>query len=87
MCSLDKFILRSNGAQKLLDIVVVIAEALTYVLSWMYGSVSQLGVGNAILIILQLFLAAIILMCLDELLQEGYAFGFWNFLVHTYQYL
>nr|XP_016463099.1 PREDICTED: protein transport protein Sec61 subunit alpha-like [Nicotiana tabacum] len=76
-----------NGAQKLLGILIAVGEAVAYVLSGIYGSVSQLGVGNAILVILQLFFAAIILMCLDELLQEGYAFGFWNFLVHTYQYL
>ncbi|KAJ6829091.1 protein transport protein Sec61 subunit alpha-like [Iris pallida] len=41
----------------------------------MYGSVSQLGAGNAILIILQLFFAGIIVICLDELLQKGYGLG------------
>ncbi|RRT77287.1 hypothetical protein B296_00025439 [Ensete ventricosum] len=41
----------------------------------MYGSVSQLGTGNAILIILQLFFAGIIVICLDELLQKGYGLG------------
>jgi len=38
----------------------------------MYCSVSQLGTGNAVLIILQLFFAGIIVICLDELLQKGY---------------
>ncbi|CAN8268592.1 unnamed protein product [Cochlearia groenlandica] len=46
-----------------------------YVLSGMYGPVGQLGVGNAILIILQLFFAGIIVICLDELLQKGYGLG------------
>ena len=41
----------------------------------MYGSVSQLGVGNAILIIVQLCFAGIIVICLDELLQKGYGLG------------
>ncbi|KAL5096511.1 hypothetical protein RYX36_000838 [Vicia faba] len=41
----------------------------------MYGSVGQLGVGNAILIIIQLFFAGIIVICLDELLQKGYGLG------------
>ncbi|KAK5831288.1 hypothetical protein PVK06_015083 [Gossypium arboreum] len=41
----------------------------------MYGSVSQLGVGNAILIIIQLCFAGIIVICLDELLQKGYGLG------------
>jgi hypothetical protein len=49
-----------NGAQKLLGILITIGEAVAYVLSGMYGSVSQLGTGNAILIILQLFFAGII---------------------------
>lgn len=64
-----------NGAQKLLGILIAIGEAVAYVLSGMYGSVSQLGTGNAILIILQLCLAGIIVICLDELLQKGYGLG------------
>merc|ERR1712146_471352 len=35
----------------------------------------QLGYGNAILIILQLFIAGIIVIILDELLQKGYGLG------------
>ncbi|WOL09238.1 protein transport protein Sec61 subunit alpha-like [Canna indica] len=64
-----------NGAQKLLGILIAIGEAVAYVLSGMYGSVGQLGTGNAILIILQLFFAGIIVICLDELLQKGYGLG------------
>ncbi|KAF3777188.1 transport protein Sec61 subunit alpha [Nymphaea thermarum] len=64
-----------NGAQKLLGILIAIGEAVAYVLSGMYGNVSQLGAGNAILIILQLFFAGIIVICLDELLQKGYGLG------------
>uniref|UniRef100_A0A2N9EGK6 Translocon Sec61/SecY plug domain-containing protein n=1 Tax=Fagus sylvatica TaxID=28930 RepID=A0A2N9EGK6_FAGSY len=60
-----------NGAQKLLGILIAVGEAVAYVLSGMYGSVGQLGVGNAILIIVQLCFAGIIVICLDELLQEG----------------
>ncbi|KAI3466766.1 hypothetical protein Pfo_023429 [Paulownia fortunei] len=61
-----------NGAQKLLGILIAAGKAVAYVLSGMHGSVSQLGVGNAILIILQLCFAGIIVICLDELLQKGY---------------
>ncbi|RVX15651.1 Protein transport protein Sec61 subunit alpha [Vitis vinifera] len=64
-----------NGAQKLLGILIAVGEAVAYVLSGMYGSVSQLGVGNAILIIVQLCFAGIIVICLDELLQKGYGLG------------
>lgn len=67
--------LSRNGAQKLLGILIAIGEAVAYVLSGMYGSVGQLGVGNAILIIVQLCFAGIIVICLDELLQKGYGLG------------
>ncbi|KAG6419267.1 hypothetical protein SASPL_121483 [Salvia splendens] len=64
-----------NGAQRLLGILIAVGEAVAYVLSGMYGSVGQLGVWNAILIILQLCFAGIIVICLDELLQKGYGLG------------
>lgn len=69
------FLTYRNGAQKLLGILIAIGEAVAYVLSGMYGSVGQLGVGNAILIIIQLCFAGIIVICLDELLQKGYGLG------------
>ncbi|KAL3697659.1 hypothetical protein R1sor_011735 [Riccia sorocarpa] len=64
-----------NGAQKLLGVMITIGEAVAYVLSGMYGDVRNLGAGNAILIIVQLFFAGIIVICLDELLQKGYGLG------------
>ncbi|KAK9132206.1 hypothetical protein Scep_011734 [Stephania cephalantha] len=65
-----------NGAQKLLGILIAVGQAVAYVVSGMYGSVGQLGVGNAILIIVQTnCVAGIIVMCLDELLQKGYGLG------------
>ncbi|CAE5964624.1 unnamed protein product [Arabidopsis arenosa] len=64
-----------NGAQKLLGIIIAVGQAVAYVLSGMYGSVGELGVGNAVLIIVQLCFAAIIVLCLDELLQKGYGLG------------
>ena len=63
------------GAQKLLGILITIGSAVAYVLSGMYGNMNDLGVGNAILIIVQLFFAGIIIICLDELLQKGYGLG------------
>jgi len=64
-----------QGAQKLFGIIITIGEAVAYVLSGMYGDVKELGAGNAILIILQLFFAGIIVLILDELLQKGYGLG------------
>jgi protein transport protein SEC61 subunit alpha len=64
-----------NGAQKLLGVLITIGEAVAYVVSGMYGDVRELGAMNAILIIMQLFFAGIIVICLDELLQKGYGLG------------
>ncbi|CAL5223484.1 g6008 [Coccomyxa viridis] len=64
-----------NGAQKLLGVLITIGEAVAYVVSGMYGDVRELGAGNAVLIILQLFLAGILVICLDEMLQHGYGLG------------
>jgi protein transport protein SEC61 subunit alpha len=38
----------------------------------MYGPVSEIGPGNAILIIIQLTFAGIVIIMLDEMLQNGY---------------
>lgn len=59
----------------MLGLIIALGEAVAYVVSGMYGSIDQLGTGNAFLIILQLFFAGVIVMCLDELLQKGYGLG------------
>lgn len=64
-----------SGAQKLFGMLITIGEAVAYVTSGMYGDVKELGAGNAILIILQLFFAGVIVIILDELLQKGYGLG------------
>jgi len=68
-----------SGASKLFGILITIGEAVAYTVSGMYGELgsgpNQLGAGNAILIILQLFFAGIIVLILDELLQKGYGLG------------
>merc|ERR1712036_113728 len=64
-----------NGAQKLFGMIITLGEALAYVLSGMYGDIKELGATNAILIIIQLFVAGLIVLLLDELLQKGYGLG------------
>lgn len=64
-----------QGSQKLFGMLITIGEAVAYVLSGMYGDVKELGAGNAILIIIQLFFAGVIVIILDELLQKGYGLG------------
>lgn len=57
-------------AQKLGGIIMTIGSATVYVMSGMYGTIGDLGIGNAILIIVQLFIAGIIVLLLDELLNK-----------------
>merc|ERR1712157_536763 len=52
-----------------------IGEAIAYVVSGMYGDLGTIGAGNALLIIMQLFIAGLIVLTLDELLQKGYGLG------------
>ena len=55
--------------------LITIGQATAYVLSGMYGEPSKVGVVNAILIVLQLVVAGVVVICLDELLQKGYGLG------------
>lgn len=64
-----------SGAEKLMGLIICLVEASMYVLSGMYGDLSVLGTGNAILIITQLFVAGMMVLLLDELLQKGYGLG------------
>nr|QWE91141.1 Sec61 alpha 1 subunit [Salpingoeca crinita] len=61
-----------NGAQKLFGIIMTIGQAVVYVLSGMYGDPASLGAGVCLLIVIQLVVAGIIVLLLDELLQKGY---------------
>merc|ERR1711966_78555 len=40
-----------------------------------YGDLASIGLGNALLIIAQLFCSGLIVLTLDELLQKGYGLG------------
>lgn len=64
-----------EGAQKLFGMLITIGQGTAYVLSGMYGDINTLGFGNAFLIVVQLFIAGIIVTLLDELLQKGYGLG------------
>lgn len=64
-----------QSSQKLFGIIITIGEALAYLLSGMYGQVSDLGLFSSVLIVTQLSMAGIIVLLLDELLQKGYGLG------------
>jgi protein transport protein SEC61 subunit alpha len=44
--------------------VITIGQGTAYVLSGMYGDVRDLGIGNSVLIVLQLFFAGIVVLVL-----------------------
>jgi len=64
-----------NGAQKLFGMIITIGQAIVYVSTGMYGSPTEMGWGICLLIIIQLFVASLIVLLLDELLQKGYGLG------------
>lgn len=60
---------------QVLGLLLTIGEAVAYVLSGMYGNISDIGPGNAFLIILQLVFAGVVVLLMDELMQKGYGLG------------
>jgi protein transport protein SEC61 subunit alpha len=64
-----------NTAQKLFGLLMTVGEAVAYVLSGMYGQVWDIGLINAGLLILQLCMAGVIVLLLDEMLEKGYGLG------------
>jgi len=58
-----------------LALIISFGQATVYVLTGLYGQPSDLGAGVCLLLILQLIVAALIVILLDELLQKGYGLG------------
>lgn len=64
-----------QGSQKLFGLIITMGEAVAYVCSGMYGDIKELGATTCITIIMQLFVAGVIVILLDELSQKGYGLG------------
>lgn len=64
-----------NGAQKLFGMVITLGQGIVYVMTGMYGEPADIGAGVCLIIIIQLFVAGLIVLLLDELLQKGYGLG------------
>ncbi|KAH8926336.1 putative endoplasmic reticulum insertion protein SEC61 [Atractiella rhizophila] len=64
-----------SGAQKLFALIISFGQATVYVLTGLYGQPSDLGAGVCLLLILQLIVAGLLVILLDELLQKGYGLG------------
>lgn len=61
--------------ETVLALIISFGQATVYVLTGLYGQPSDLGAGVCLLLILQLIVAALIVILLDELLQKGYGLG------------
>ena len=55
--------------------IITFGQATVSVITGMYGPASHLGPGICILLIIQLFVAGMVVILLDELLQKGYGLG------------
>lgn len=64
-----------NGAQKLLAMVWTVAQAIISVMSGIYGDPSDLGAFVCVLLVVQLFVAGLIVILVDEIMTKGYGLG------------
>ncbi|KAL4452608.1 hypothetical protein ABPG75_008270 [Micractinium tetrahymenae] len=62
-------------AEHVLGLLITVGQAIVYVLTGMYGEPSEVGVVNGILIVLQLFIAGVLVLLLDEMLNNGWGLG------------
>ena len=54
---------------------MTLGQAIVSVVSGFYGPPKEIGAGICLLLVLQLFIAGLIVLLLDELLQKGYGLG------------
>lgn len=64
-----------QAAEKIVGLVITLGQASLYTFFGMYGPISDLGMGNALIIILQLTASGILVLLMDDLLNNGYGFG------------
>ncbi|KAJ1936023.1 translocon subunit, partial [Linderina pennispora] len=64
-----------SGAQKLFAMLITFGSATVAVMTGQYGDPKSLGAGICLLLIIQLFVAGVIVILLDEMLQKGYGLG------------
>jgi protein transport protein SEC61 subunit alpha len=61
-----------TSATKFLTIIVIIVEASAYLIGGLFGSINS---GASVVIFFELFVASVIVMLLDELVQKGWGIG------------
>jgi len=61
--------------QKLIAIVITMGQSFLQIYTGYYGSVKDISLSYSIILFIQLFVAGIIIILLDEILQMGYGLG------------
>merc|ERR1712151_183760 len=64
-----------DKSSKLAALAIGFLEAIVYVWSGMYGDIGVIGAVNAVLIVFQLTMAAVLITYLDEILSNGHGMG------------
>ena len=64
-----------HTAEASLGLLITLGQAMVYVWTGMYGPVSELGIFNSVLIVVQLFTAGLLVMLIDNMLQNGWGLG------------
>ena len=60
-----------QGCSKIVGLLITFGQALCYVLSGMYGPVAQIGYGTSLLLVMQLCMAGLCVITLDDMLAKG----------------
>jgi protein transport protein SEC61 subunit alpha len=64
-----------KAAESSLGLLITLGQAIVYVWTGMYGPPSELGMFNCVLIVSQLFIAGLLVMLIDNMLQNGWGLG------------
>jgi len=64
-----------SGSQKVLAIFLTIFNSVAYLLGGAFGNLSEIGIAGGFFIFIQLLLAGVIIILLDEILQKGWGLG------------
>lgn len=62
-------------AESVLGLIITVGQAIVYVYTGMYGEPSEIGVVGCTLIVLQLLVAGVLVMLLDNMLNNGWGLG------------
>ena len=74
-CYQLSFYFRTNTFVVVFALIIALGQSTVYVLTGLYGQPKDIGAGVCLLLIIQLIVAALIVILLDELLQKGYGLG------------